>query len=302
VADPEADEPGKPLSTLQRAIVDAAVAGAGLRLGGDPGVMASTFAMPFAEEIVSRAVSEFRTDAEQRVTQMLGSAAEELGCEEPDQLGDMISKSERTRLLAITAMDGAIETAWPPRVVAIGRALAAGLIATDDAMVDVEQMALGAMADMEALHVSLLELLACWVPGNPARRGEKMRKYEGPPAHPAQVPNWEPGTRRWNTLQMYAARPQLRPVLTSLIGTLERHGLVVENDNTIQALENFSEASAEGAERTLRGGEGRPTTPVMPTGFSRFDLMRIAATPTWSPTELGERVLSYYRLAAEADQ
>jgi hypothetical protein len=36
----------------------------------------------------------------------------------------------------------------------------------------------------------------------------------------------------------------------------------------------------------------------MSLGFSRFDLMRIAAVPTWSPTELGERVLGYYRLAA----
>lgn len=76
--------------------------------------MASTVAMPFAEEIVSRAVSEFRTDAELRVTQMLGSAAEELGYDDPDQPGDMISKSEQTRLLAIIAMDGAIKTAvWP---------------------------------------------------------------------------------------------------------------------------------------------------------------------------------------------
>lgn len=284
MTDPEAEEQGKPLSHFQRALLDAAVVGAGLRLGADAGAVISTFAIPFAEEITRRAVNEFRTDAEQRVTQMLSSAVQELGCDNPDQLGNMIGKSERTRLLAITAMDGAIKTAWPPRVVAIGRALAAGLIATDDAMVEVEQMALGAMADMDAMHVSLLELLICWVP--PSHSGSReIRKYEGPPAYSAELPNFEPPARRWNTTQMCGARPQLRPVLTSLIGTLERHGLVVENDNTIQALERFSEATPKDvAERT---GE-----------FSRFDWMKIAAVPTWSPTELGERVLAYYRLAA----
>lgn len=99
---------------------------------------------------------------------------------------------------------------------------------------------------------------------------------------------------------MGAVRPQLSPVLTSLIGTLERHGLVVENDNTIQALEKFlPERSAKDvAEPTLPSEEGQPTPPPMSHGFSRFDLMRIAAVPTWSPTELGERVLSYYRVAA----
>src|SRR5258708_11777554 len=104
---------------------------------------------PYAEEITRRAVSEFRTDAERRVATMLGSTTEALGCDDPDQLGDMIGRSERTRLLAVTAMDGAVKTAWPPRVAAIGRALAAGLIATDDAVIDIEQMALGAMADMD---------------------------------------------------------------------------------------------------------------------------------------------------------
>ena len=300
MTDPEADQPGKPLSALQRAILDAAVVGAGLRLGADAGAVVSTFAIPFAEEIVRRARDEFRTDAEQRVAQMLGSVAEELECDDPDQLGDMIGKSERTRLLAITAVDGAIRTAWPPRVVAIGTALAAGLIATDNAMIDVEQMALGAMADMDAMHVSLLELLVCWEPIGSVASAEKIRRYVGPSAHPADIPNLEPGARRWNTSQMGAARPQLSPVLTSLIGTLERHGLVVENDNTIQALENFlPERSAKDvAETTLPSEGGQPTPGVMSLGFSRFDLMRIAAVATWSPTELGERVLGYYRFAA----
>jgi hypothetical protein len=300
VTDPEADQSGKPLSALQRAIVDAAVVGAGLRLGADAGAVVSTFAIPFAEEIVRRARDEFRTDAEQRVAQMLGLAAEELGCNDPDQLGDMISKSERTRLLAITAMDGAIKTAWPPRVVAIGRVLAAGLIATDDTMIDVEQMALGAMADMDAMHVSALELLVCWMPPSHTGSREK-RKYEGPPAHPAEVPpNLDPGARMWNTGQICTVRPQLCPVLTSLLGTLERHGLVVENDNTIKALEIFlpEGSSKEVAEPTFPSEGDQPRPPAKSLGFSRFDLMRIFGVPTWSPTELGERVLGYYRLAA----
>lgn len=253
--------------------------------------MIAAGATPWAEDLADRAFGEFRTDARRRVGDMLESAAEELECEDPDQLADMIGKSERTRFLAATAMDGAVRTAWPTRVVAIGRALAAGLLATDDTAVDVEQMALEAMADMDAMHVSLLELLVCWVP--PSHTGSReASKYEGPPAHPAEVPpGWAPGGRTWSTAQMCAVRPQLCPVVTSLIGTLERHGLVAENDNTIRALENFSGARVEDAlERNQRAG-----------GLSRFDLMQIAAVPMWSPTALGERVLGYYRLAA-ADQ
>lgn len=299
--DPDPDEAESRPSRLTRAVADAALVGIGWRLGGAGGAMIAAATTPWAEDLVDRAFGEFRGDARRRVGSMLESAAETLGCDDPDQLGDMIGRSERTRLLAITAMDGAIKTAWPPRVVAIGRALAAGLIATDDAMVDVEQMALGAMADMDPMHVSLLELLVCWVP--PSHNGSReIRKYEGLPALSAELPNLEPGARRWNTTQMCGSRPQLRPVLTSLIGTLERHGLLVENDNTFQAMEAFSGAGARGrvqevAERPVRGEGDQPTPPAKSMGFSRFDLMRIAAVPTWSPTELGEQVLGYYRLA-----
>ena len=61
-------------------------------------------------------------------------------------------------------MDAAQRTAWPPKVYALGRVLAAGLIASDEAEVDVQDQALAAMADLERLHIILLELLVKYEP------------------------------------------------------------------------------------------------------------------------------------------
>ena len=51
-------------------------------------------------------------------------------------------------------------TAWPHKVRALGRVLADGLIADDEAKIDVVQLALTAMTDLERPHLMVLDLLA----------------------------------------------------------------------------------------------------------------------------------------------
>ncbi len=62
---------------------------------------------------------------------MLAATVEATG-QDPEGLAELIGKSEHTRLLTATAMVGAASTAWPPKVYALGRALADGLIADGD--------------------------------------------------------------------------------------------------------------------------------------------------------------------------
>jgi hypothetical protein len=187
------------------------------------------------ESLAERSWGELRPDARRRTAQVLSAAAETAGCD----------AEELDKLIAMAAAE---RTAWPPKVRALGRALAAGLIASDEAEVDAQQQALVAMADLERLHIVLLELLV---------RYEADWTYEGIRAVPHRVPSYHPrylgpegldnppfwtiGRRKWTASAICAARAQLRPVLTTLFGTLERHGLAAQNDTAPEVLKQLSE-------------------------------------------------------------
>ena len=138
------------------------MAGAGIRLGPEA-ALALGAASPVFESLAERAWEELRPNARQRAARVLGTAAEEIGCDD-ERLGELIGSSETSRLQIGLAMDAAQRTAWPPKVYALGRVLAAGLIASDEAEVDVQDQALAAMADLERLHIILLELLVKYEP------------------------------------------------------------------------------------------------------------------------------------------
>jgi hypothetical protein len=280
--------PGRGPSRLQRSAAAAAGALVGVKLGPEAAV-AGAAAVPYLELLARWAWDGFRPDSQRRQAEMLGVTAE-AAAQDPEQLADLIGQSEGTRLLTATAMAGAARTAWPPKVAALGRALAAGLIA-DDARIDVAELVLPAMADMERPHVSLLELLVRWWPGASAPRQQDQRL---PLRRVGEA--WEAGRRIWTAVQIGQARPELRPVVTSLIGTLERYGLAVQNDDTAAVLAEFSkqirkEMARNPPQRARNGAQLLPVMPEMTTN-------RITPAPSWSPTNLGDQVLGYYQLAA----
>jgi hypothetical protein len=87
---------------------------------------------------------------------------------------------------------------------------------------------------------------------------------------------------------MARARPNLVPLAPSLLGTLQRHGLAVQNDKTSEAIEEYAQA----LEKQIAEYERQRTT-----GAHRFrrppgvpSPAKPAPEPTWSPTELGEQV------------
>ena len=190
------------------------MAGASIRLG--PGAaLALGAASPLFESLAERAWEELRPDARQRAVRVLSTAAEEIGCDD-EQLGELTGSSEASRLQTGLAMDAAQRTAWPPKVYALGRVLAAGLIATDETEVNVQDQALAAMADLERLHVILLELLVKYEPdwtndgivATPHRVPSYQDLFLGS-GSPDNAKVWSIGRRKWPDHRIVAVRPQL---------------------------------------------------------------------------------------------
>ena len=111
----------------------------------------------------------WRRDQRYNVAVMAAAAAIEAGWSAED-LGDRMARTATARMLTGLAAEAAAKTAWPPKVIALGRILADGLTAADD-KIDLPQYALVAMADMERLHVALLDLLVKY---EPDRAGPSM--------------------------------------------------------------------------------------------------------------------------------
>ena len=302
VTDPADDEDREPDRVGPKVATGLVLAGAGIRFGPEA-ALALGAASPLFESMAERAWEELRPDARRRTAQVLSAAAETAGCN-AEQLGELIGASETSRLQTGLAMAAAGRTAWPPQVRALGMVLAAGLIAGDEAEVDVQQRALAAMTDLDRLHVILLELLVRYEPD--WRRDHIPATLHRVPSYqnlflggdrPDNPKVWSIGRRKWTAGQICAARSQLRPVLTSLLGALEQRGLADQNDTAPDVLKQLSEDLTQQvnrqAEQMQRGKQMKPITLQRPTIHD--------VEPSWSPTELGETVLEYYQQAGEEE-
>lgn len=152
------DEQGE--SGIGKQAVTAAVAAAiGERLGGPLGAAVGAGMTPYLDALVDNVLNEWRRDQRDNVAEMAETAAITAGVN-PQELGERMGQSQRTRLLTATAAESAAKTAWPPKVRALGRVLADGLIADDEAKIDMVQLALTAMTELERPHVMVLDLIA----------------------------------------------------------------------------------------------------------------------------------------------
>jgi hypothetical protein len=204
---------------------------------------------------------------------------------------DRINASERTQLLTGFALSAASRTAWEDKVRTLGRSLASGLLAEDDATIDTEQMIIAAITDMEAPHLAMLELMVAWRPG----RHSAEPLVSGPLDLPADS-HWRPADdlwdvawREWFREQIAHARPKLAPIAPSLLGTLQRHGLVVQDAMTGEAIENYARAF-EDSFGTQIAQQGRGGATRLSGAPRVNNPAALAPEPTWSPTELGEQV------------
>ena len=82
-----------------------------------------------------------------------------------EEMEERINASERTELLTGFALSAASRTAWEDKLRTLGRSLASGLLAEDDATIDTEQMIIAAITDIEGPQLAMLELMVAWRPG-----------------------------------------------------------------------------------------------------------------------------------------
>jgi hypothetical protein len=239
----------------KQAVAAAVAAGVGVRFGGPLGAVAGAGMTPYLTALVENVVDEWRRDQRENIADMAQTAAITAGFT-PEELGERMGRSQRTRLLTATAAESAAKTAWPHRVRALGRVLADGLIADDEAQIDIVQLALTAMTDLERPHVMVLDLLVNYAVVNgeedpargiPFRFGVKLAKDVD-----VGDPNWIPD---WRDREILIARRQLEQAYLSIMATLQRHALIAQNRYRANAwaatglgdrvLSYYIEASAE---------------------------------------------------------
>ncbi len=213
---------------------------------------------PKLEPLVRGVWAELSESARQRQTDVLFWAIHN-GIP-VDEMEKRINASERAQLLTGFTLSAATRTAWENKVRALGRSLASGLLANDNTKIDTEQLIIAAVADIEGPQLAMLELLVCWEPdvefGTELVIGPlKIPEYSHDPTRGG---SWHVGLRRLSGGHIACARPNLAPIAPSLLGTLQRHGLVGQNDDV---------------------SNPRSSAPHR----------------TWSPTELGEQVFIRFR-------
>jgi hypothetical protein len=276
---------GARLETASKVIAGAVMGGIAVRYP-ELGIVTGG-ALVLGEQFVRNVLAEWQPDGVKRTADVLDAASEVTGLE-PGAIASLAVETEESRLLAAQVIFGAFGTAWPHKVRALGRLLGEGLIAADD-KVDIRSLALPAVLDMERPHVDVLDLLA--------RHRITMagQEFVAEPVRVAPLGDkWHPASR-WAEISIAMVRPQLKEALSGVLGTLQRHGLVVENDSAADAItrliKNIEADSRAQARNTRPGSQPRPLhiNPVTPN------------KSTWSVTEFGQRVLGFYQEAAAGE-
>jgi len=280
----------------ERMIAGTAGAGVGAAVGGVPGAMLGFAAGVALEPLAARVWDELSRDGRHRAGEVLHYAqtASSLNDEEFERL---ITRDEQSRLLSGIAIAAGTRTVWSDKLRTLGYSLNHGLLATEEAIVNTEQMILAAIADIEQPHLALLDLIVAYEPIRTVGQTEP-RRLNIPADSWTELPGgnetWRAGRREWTQTQIIAQRPRLGPVLGSLLGTLQRHGLVREDVNTDENIQKFSNKLQDATARAIgprnRGKLG---------GLTSAPRVRLGphdmAPPSWSPTLLGEQVWERFR-------
>jgi hypothetical protein len=268
----------------QEAAAQAAGALLGLVIGGPAGALIGAASGPLLVPFAERIWAEFRGDAQARGGVVVGVAAHERGVDLQQLLEQVLAGSEAQQLLAGLAIQAASQTTSHDKIRALGRALANGLV-DDEAVVDEQLLLVRALEDLEAPHIGVLNMMATqhvWASWGGAQLQD---------LHPEQSP------MPWTEAKLEAGRPGATLILPTIIGTLERHGLILREDNLPQVLEAYGkEAQQASRVRALGGGSGTVPTPSASSG----SLAAVTKMRSFRVTGLGLRLLEYVR-ASDTD-
>jgi hypothetical protein len=139
--------------------------GLAVRVGGAVAAAAASIADPVAGLVAAglvpaaeAAVSRWQAQQARNVENALSDAAEASGLG-IDHLLDRLA-ADPTRLVFLSeALTAAARSTFSERIRALGRALASGALAADDAKVDEERLWVGILAAVEAPHLRILQQL-----------------------------------------------------------------------------------------------------------------------------------------------
>jgi hypothetical protein len=178
-----------------------------LLVGGAGGVVAGAAAGRALEQLLGRAVGLRRRQAAAMLDAVAAAAARSL-----EELFEQISDDPRRLQLFVAAMRAAVETALPAKLRALGRALATGVLATDDAVIDEQRFLVDTLADLEAPHAHVLHRLSIQHPG-----------YGSPVSATGQ-----PQAHGWSPRDLATDLPGLAPVLQPILSVLAGHALILD--------------------------------------------------------------------------
>lgn len=260
---------------------------------GDAREVAGAVAIAAVTPMVAHIRQEWSRD-QLRNGNLLVDSACETGNMTAEQLLTAASQSPKSRLLFMKALDAAANTAWDEKVKTLGAALVNGLIATDTTVFDINQKIISAIADMDEAELCLLDFIVSYEP--PLTVADTGPRLLDIPEYSHIQPythnkSWKVVRRQWSGKGIIHWRPRLAPVLPSVYGTLERHGLIRWDPNAKKTMDKITEAWRKDINRiresTRRGNTGN---------VANLDPVYIANTqPTVEPTELGELVWLKFR-------
>lgn len=139
----------------------------------------------------------------------LAEASRSSGMDE-DQLLMLAAQDDSRMELALRALTAASHAQQEAKIVALGRALATGVLAEDDALVDTEAYVIDGLSRLEPPHVCVLQLLAR--SPIPQELGRVYKKTQ----------------LAWSVPALAEQYPQARSTLPAILGTLVAIGAVAD--------------------------------------------------------------------------
>ena len=225
--------------------------------GAAIGAAATVYALAGLEKLTAIWGARSRNNAQQ----VLDISAQTIGSMTAVELVEHIrGDPERERLLAMAAIAGS-ETVLMGKIRALGKALADGVLAQDDAKVDEQAMILAALNDIEAPHVKVISMMF-------------NNREPGPPDGWFREYVYRPWQRR-----DFQRDPSFGITLRPILATLERHAVVV----------NWSTDHQKRLSMLRRN----PTESAIPDSIKKWTEEAHQLGVAWVLSEMGVRVHDY---------
>ncbi len=129
-----------------------------------------------AVQALSNIAGKFLETRRRRAGRALRHASEFSGLS-MDELTAAIMASPARADLTMLTIDAAVQTRLDEKIQALGRAIAAGAIATDEAVIDAEQFIVKALAQIETPHIRVLQIVARPRSTNQGKPGGHRKSY-----------------------------------------------------------------------------------------------------------------------------